>query len=78
MYEDDILSFSLKISLNSLDISLRASVCENTDILPSHYSKMRTEVFWTLERECVRTLGVGMPLWGKGGRGPQRGLVSIS
>jgi hypothetical protein len=35
-------------------------------------------LFWTLERECARTLGEGTPLWGRGGPGPQWETVSVS
>jgi hypothetical protein len=35
-------------------------------------------MFWTLERECALTLGVGTPHWGEGGQGPQWGPVSFS
>ncbi len=35
-------------------------------------------LFWTLERECARTLGEGMPLWGWGAPGPQWETMSIS
>jgi hypothetical protein len=36
------------------------------------------EVFWTLRRECARTLWEGTPFWGKRDQGPQVGSVSVS